>query len=229
MKMQGMGSGQGFWTLLSPDDQDALSGLGMLREYPRGATLCLEGDPNTLVFVLLTGWVKILSVTKDGHEIVLALRGDGDIVGETAGETTGRRNATIQSIVAVRALLLSYDKFDLFLEASPGANRAYRRVMTRKFNDADTMLRQRAVTTGAQRLAALLLDLALRHGRGSDGMIYLGMQLSQEELASLAGTSRATVTRAFVNWRKRGLIRTGQRRITIVDLKGLRQLAGQQR
>jgi CRP/FNR family cyclic AMP-dependent transcriptional regulator len=224
--MQGMGSEQGFWTLLSRDEQDALSGLGMPREYPRGATLCLEGDPNTHVYVLLTGWVKILSVTKDGHEIVLALRGAGDIVGETAGETTGRRNATIQAIVAVRALLVSYDKFDLFLEASARANRAYRRVMTRKFNDADTMLRQRAVTTGAQRLAALLLDLALRHGRGSDGTIYLGMQLSQEELASLAGTSRATVTRAFVRWRKRGLIRTGQRSITIIDPQGLRQAAG---
>src|SRR5580693_6053282 len=98
MKMQRMGSGQGFWTLLSRDEQDSLVGLGVLREYPRGRNLCLEGDPNTHVFILLSGWVKILSVTKDGHESVLALRGDGDIVGETAGETTGRRNATIQAI-----------------------------------------------------------------------------------------------------------------------------------
>jgi len=51
--------------------------------------------------------------------------------------------------------------------------------------------------------------------------------LSQEELASLAGTSRATVTRAFARWRKRGLIRTGQRRIMITDLPGLRWAAGQ--
>jgi len=224
--MQGMGSGQGFWTLLSRDEQDTLSGLGMPRDYPPGATICLEGDPATHVYVLLAGWVKILSTTRDGHEIVLALRGDGDIVGETGGETTGRRNATIQAVGKVRALTVPYEKFSSFLDASQGADRAYRRVVTRKFNDADTLLRRRAVTTGAQRLAALLLDLAGRHGREVNGATYVVMPLSQEELASLAGTSRATITRAYGNWRKRGLIHTGQRRITILDLPGLQRIAG---
>ena len=226
MTMQGMGSGQGFWTLLSRDEQDTLSGLGMPRDYSPGATICLEGDPATHVYVLLAGWVKILSTTRDGHEIVLALRGDGDIVGETGGETTGRRNATIQAVGKVRALTVPYEKFSSFLDASQGADRAYRRVVTRKFNDADTLLRRRAVTTGAQRLAALLLDLAGRHGREVNGATYVVMPLSQEELASLAGTSRATITRAYGNWRKRGLIHTGQRRITILDLPGLQRIAG---
>ena len=54
------------------------------------------------------------------------------------------------------------------------------------------------------------------------------MPLTQEELASLAGTSRATVTRALSNWRRRGIIRTGQRDLTITDLGTLRRIAGQQ-
>lgn len=222
-KMQGMG----FWNLLSRAEQDALSGLGMRKEYSARTTLCLEGDPATHVFILRVGWVKILSATKDGHEIVLALRGDGDIVGEMAGETTGRRNATIQAIHAVQALIVGYDKFGSFLEGNPGANRAYRRVVTRKFNDADAILRIRAVTAGGQRLAALLLDLADQHGHGADGARHLVMPLTQDELASLAGTSRATVTRAFSNWRKRGFILTGPHHITILDQAGLRKVAGQ--
>jgi CRP-like cAMP-binding protein len=52
------------------------------------------------------------------------------------------------------------------------------------------------------------------------------LPLSKDELASLAGTSRATVTRALSNWRKRGFIRTGQRHFTIIDLPGLRQAEG---
>jgi CRP/FNR family cyclic AMP-dependent transcriptional regulator len=221
--MQGMG----FWNLLSRAEQDALSGLGMRKDYSARTTVCMEGDPATHVFILRAGWVKILSATKDGREIVLALRGDGDIVGETAGETTGRRNATIQAIDAVQALIVGYDKFGSFLESNPGASRAYRRVVTRKFNDADAILRIRAVTTGAQRLAALLLDLADRHGHGAEGARHLVMPLTQDELASLAGTSRATVTRAFSNWRKRGWVLTGPHHITILDQAGLRKLAGQ--
>jgi CRP-like cAMP-binding protein len=225
-----MESGPGFWALLSRHEQDALSHLGLTRAYPAGATMCFEGDPATHVFILLAGWVKILSATKDGHEILLTLRGAGDIVGEVAGETTGRRNATIKAVDDVTALIVRHENFTSFLDSNQGADRAYRRVVTQKWNDTDTMLRRRAGTTGAQRLAALLLDLAEQHGRTVNGAIHLIMpSLSQEELASLAGTSRATVTRAFGNWRKRGLIRTGQRRITIIDLPRLRQVAGQQR
>lgn len=229
-KMQRMGSGQGFWTLLSQDERRALSDLGLTREYPAGSTIMLEDDPNTHVFILLAGWVKIFSTTRDGHEIVVALRGDSEIVGEIAGETTGRRNATIQAIGKVRTLVVPWEKFSSFLDTNQGADRAYRRVVSQKFNERDTMVRLHAVTTGAQRLAVLLLELAERHGDAlSNGVINLALPLSQEELASLAGTSRATVTRAYKNWRRRGLIRSGQRRITIVDARGLRQVAGQQR
>jgi CRP-like cAMP-binding protein len=220
-----MGSGQGFWYLLSQDEQNTLRDLGQPRSYPVGATLCHEGDLTTHVFILLAGWVKILSTTRDGHEIVLALRGDGDIVGEVGGET-GHRIATIRAIGKVSALIVQYDTFRSFLDTNLGAGHAYRRVVTHRWSDVDAILRIRAVTTGGQRLAALLLDLAERHGDVVNGVIDLAMPLSQEELASLAGTSRATGTRAFDDWRKRGLIRTRQHRITIIDPQGLRRVAG---
>ena len=189
---------------------------------PCGTSVCpgtiRQGDA-------LAGWVKILTATRDGHEIVLALRSNGDIVGEIGAET-GHRIATIQAISKVRALIVQYDKFRSFLDTNLEAGHAYRRVVTHRWSDANEILRIRAVATGGQRLAALLLDLSERHGDVVNGVINLAMPLSQEELASLAGTSRATGTRAFDSWRKRGLIRTRQHRITIIDPEGLRRVAG---
>jgi len=224
--MQGMGSAGGFWELLSSDEQRDLIALGRDERYPPGTTLCVEGDSATHVFVLLAGWVKILWVTDDGHENVLALLGGGDIAGETAGATTGHRNATMQAIGTVHALVVGYDRFSSFLDSHPGAGRAYRRMMTQRWGDVGIVLRTRAVTTGAQRLAGLLLDLAGQHGSRVGGAIEVALPLSQEELASMAGVSRATVTRALSSWRKRGFIRTGQCRIIIIDPWGLRQVAG---
>lgn len=217
---------RGFWDLLSHDEQRALSSLGRDKEYPPGATLCLEGDPATHVFILLDGWVKVVSAAADGREPTLALRGGGDVVGEVAGETSGQRNATMQAIVTTRALIVGYDRFSTFLDTHQGSGRAYRRALTYRWRDAESMLRTRAVTNGAQRLAALLLELAERHGGQAGGVIEIALPLSQDELASLAGTSRATVARALNGWRKRGLIRTGQRRLTLTDVPGLRQAAG---
>jgi CRP/FNR family cyclic AMP-dependent transcriptional regulator len=224
--VQGLESDPRFWDLLTPDERRALQALGGDRKYPPGATMCVEGDPATHVFILLGGWVKILSETENGGQAVLALRGDGDIVGETAGETAGRRNATMRAIDAVHALIVGYERFSSFLDTHPGAGRAYRRVVTRRWSDADTMLRRRTVTSGAQRFAGLVLDLAGRYGRGAGSAIELALPLSQEELASLAGTSRATVARALANWRERGFIRTGQHRITVIDAAALQRVAG---
>jgi CRP-like cAMP-binding protein len=224
MNLHGTGPAQGFWALLTDREQTVLSGLGRSTVYPPGAVLCAEGDPTTHVFVLLDGWVKIVGVTSDGHELTLALRGRGDTVGEVAGETTGFRNATVQAVGTVRALIVPHEKFSSFLDANDGADRAYRRMVTRRWNDAESMLRTRSVTNGAQRLAGLLLELA--DWRGSE--VQSAMTLTQEELASLTGASRATVTRALSNWRQRGIIRTGQRDITITDLRALRKIAGQQ-
>jgi len=221
MNLHGTGPAQGFWPLLSDDERTALASLGRTTVYPPGAVMCVEGDPNTHVFVLVDGWVKIVGVTSDGHELTLALRGRGDTVGEVAGETTGYRTATVQAVGTVRALIVPYERFSSFLDAHDGADRAYRRMVTRRWNDAESMLRARSVTSGAQRLAGLLLELA-------DSELQTAMTLTQEELASLTGASRATVTRALSNWRRRGIIRTGQRDIAITDLGALRKIAGQQ-
>jgi CRP/FNR family transcriptional regulator, cyclic AMP receptor protein len=157
---------------------------------------------------------------------MLALRGDGDIVGEIAGATTGHRNATVQAVDTVHALIVPYARFNAFLESNPAADRAYKIMLTRRLSDADAKLRTRSVTTGAQRLAGLLLELADRHGIPDHNEIQLTISLSQEEWASLAGTSRATVTRALSDWRKRGFIRTGQRRIAIVNQVALKRVSG---
>lgn len=221
-----IGPGRGFWGSLTPDERNTLRSLGHSKRYPRGATMCVEGEPATHLFVLTDGWVKVVSVTADGHETILGLRGDGEIVGEAAGEATGRRNATMQALDDVQALTVSYEKFTAFLDAHRGASHAYRRMMAQRWSNADAMLRRRAVTSGAQRLALLLLDLAERHGRQVSNTIEIALPLSQEQLGSLAGTSLATVTRAFTDWRKRGLIRTGQRHITLIDVPALQAIAG---
>src|ERR1700722_760468 len=226
MNLHEVGPPQGFWGLLTGTEQSFLSGLGRMSVFPPGAALCVEGDPATHVFILVAGWVKILAVTSEGHQMVLALRGHGDIVGEVAGEAPGYRTATVQATGTVRALIVGHDKFSSFLDSYLGASHAYRRVVTQRWSETAAMLRRRSATTGAQRFAFLLLDLAGQHGSETADGIYVAMPLSQEDLASLAGTSRATVTRALGNWRQRGFIRTGQRRITIMDLGALRQVAG---
>ena len=226
--MPGTDNSKGFWLLLTARERGDLTAVGHFRVYRPGSILCNEGEVNTHLLVLVNGSVKIISDTAAGDRRVVALRGQGDVIGEISGETTGQRTATAQAIDEVHALIVGYDRFGAFLESHPKAARAYLHVMIGRWGEAAATLSTLSVTSGTQRLAALLLELAGRHGNGTNGEIKITIPLSQDELASLASTSRSTVTRAFKSWRRRGFIRTGQRETTILNRQALQRAAGQQ-
>lgn len=220
------GPGAEFWNLLSQAEQAALQELGQVSAFGAGETICTEGEKTTDVLVLTEGCVKVLSATREHRGIVLALRGRGDIVGELAAHAAGYRTATIVTIGPVQALVVTHDRFALFLDSSQGAGRAYRHVVTQRWLEVTEILRSRSVNNGTQRLAGLLLDLAARYGTPAGTGTAITIPLSQEEIASFAGTSRATVTRALRHWRHSGLIGTSRHPITIRNAPGLRSAAG---
>ena len=221
----------GFWRQLSLRDQNQLTAAGRIGQFPAGAAICRQGDPATHLYVLISGWVKVVTVSRDGQEAVLALRGDGEVVGELAGELAGYRTATMYAVGEVRAVVIAHQRFSAYLDGCPPAAHAYRRMLIHRFNETAESLRAQATTSGAQRLARLLIVLARRHGvalrpEASGPEVVITLPLSQEELASLASASRATVTRALHEWRQRNLVQTSNRRITITDPAALHRLAG---
>jgi CRP/FNR family cyclic AMP-dependent transcriptional regulator len=218
--------GFGFWLLLGDAEQAGLRAAARPRVFAPGAVLCVEGEPTTHVFIVLSGWVKVITVTSEGREMLEALRGEGDVIGDIAGTITGYRTATIQAIDTVRTLILGAGQFGEFLDAHPNAAHAHRQAMAGRQQAAFALQRSQVLSSGAQRLAGLLLDLAERAGESSHGMTTTPLPLSQEELASLIGASRSTVTRALHDWRSRRIIRTDQRHVTILDRPRLLRLAG---
>ena len=215
--------GSDFLGLLTGGDHAALLAASRPQAYKAGTVLCMEGEPSTHVFILVSGWVKVITVTRDGRELLEALRGTGDVIGEIAGQVTGYRTATLRAIGTVRALIVGADQFGEFLDTHPGAAQAHRRVMADQQRVAFEARRSHILASGPQRLACLLLDLVARY---SDSALTAPLPLSQEEIASLIGASRSTVTRALHDWRSRQIIRTSQRQITILDQERLRRIAG---
>lgn len=216
----------GFWLLLGDADRVALRVAARSQVFTSGTVLCIEGEPTTHVFILLSGWVKVTSVTREGREMLEALRGAGDIIGDIAGTVTGYRTATIRALGTVHTLIVRAGQFEEFLDAHPGAAHAHRRATVERQRAAFESQRNQILFNGAQRLARLLIDLADRAEQSSHGATLSSPPLSQEEMASLIGASRSTVTRALHDWRSRRIIQTDQRHVMILDRRRLLRLAG---
>jgi CRP/FNR family transcriptional regulator, cyclic AMP receptor protein len=215
----------GFLNILGETERSALRAAARPRTYPNRMPLCHEGDESDHVVVIESGWAKVTSATENGHEVMLAVRGPGDLVCEGAVLGHRRRSATVAAISPLQSLIIPAGRFIAFLDEFPQAWRLVSETVVRRLDDADRRLQAHASASGTQRLALLLVELSEHYGeRLPDGAIEIRPPLSQEELAGRVDSSRETVARVLKDWRARGLVRTGWRRITILDLPGLRSM-----
>ncbi|WP_131740539.1 Crp/Fnr family transcriptional regulator [Actinomadura roseirufa] len=221
--------GDGFWDRLDTAQRTALRETARPRLFQPRAPLCYQGDESDHIIIIEAGWAKVTSATAGGHEVVLAVRGPGDLVCESAVLGSRERSATVTALGPVRALVVPAARFTGFLDAHPGVWLLVSGTFVRRLDDAGRRLQAHVAATGAQRLALLLAELAelsARHGPpGPGGRIDIAPPLSQEELGSWTDASRETVARALHRLRRRGLVSTGWRRITVVDPAGLRAFA----
>jgi len=213
-----------FVSLLDEEGRTAVAALGGRRTYRRGAVLLLEGDRSDHVFIIREGRVKVVATTPAGQDLLLAVRGPGELVGELAALTNGTepRSASMIALDPIVAQVIAGPDVIAFLEERPRVLMIVLRKIMERLRDAD----RRRVEFGSQhtmgRVAGYLAEMAERHGRPLDGGIEIGVALSQEELAGYIVASRESVARALMTLRKRGLITTGRRSVVVLDLDGLR-------
>ena len=225
MTVAGVSSDAAFATMLSPDDIAALVERSTLRTFARGHALLHEGQLPDRVILLISGRVKVYRATSDGREVVLAIRGPGELVGEHAAIAEVPRSASVVAIEKVEAHVLSPAEFVDFLVDRPKAMLALLRMLTRRLRDADDKRVEFTALTTMGRVALRLVELGDAWGRREGDVIRIALPLSQEELAGFTGASVESVGRALQQMRTLGWIQTGRREIRILDMDALRRAA----
>jgi CRP-like cAMP-binding protein/tetratricopeptide (TPR) repeat protein len=213
-----------FWNALADPEREALAAAGVEEVYRAGSVLYRAGDDSSQVMIIDSGWVKV-SVRDAGAagEKILAVRGQGDVVGERAALTTALRSATVTALDEVSAMVVPADRFAEFLRGHPRAVEVLQRQVKERQEEDRARLFPGERASAERRLAWLLLDLAQRRGGYQHGAATVfTLPMSHQELADWAGTTADAVGRFLRSWRERGIIvRERSRRLTVVDLDGL--------
>jgi len=215
-----------FWNALADPEREALAAAGVEEVFRAGAVLCRAGEDTSQVMIIDSGWAKV-SVRDGGAEKILAVRGQGDVVGERAALTAGVRSATVTALDEVSAMVVPAERFAEFLRGHPRAAEVLERQVTERREEDRARLFPAERAGAERRLAWLLLDLAQRRGgyqHTAAAMFTLPM--SQQELADWTGTSADAIGRFLRSWRDRGIVARGERsrRLTVIDLDGLAAL-----
>jgi CRP/FNR family cyclic AMP-dependent transcriptional regulator len=215
-----------FWGRLGPAERAVLMRVGTGGRYPAGAVLCRQGEQANHVHVLLAGHVRVTRVAMDGREIGAGVRGPGDVLGELAAVDAQPRSATVSALDEVRTLTISGARFAALCQTEPRIAWVLLGVVADRLRETGRHWAEFGGGHTAQRVAALLLELAVQQGKVSGDAVEITLWAGQKELATAAATSRESVARALRNLRERGLVSTRRGHVTIHDLTGLRRLAG---
>jgi CRP-like cAMP-binding protein len=214
-----------FRELLTVEESADLERAGRRREFRRGAVIFREADRTDSVVVLLRGRVKVFSDTASGHEVVLAVRGPGALLGEFSAIDREPRSATVTALEPVTALAIPLAEFERYLQAHGRVAFLLMRTLTGKLRDADRKRIEFGAYDTTGRVAARLVEMAERFGQPGEDGVAIALPFTQDELAGWTGASREAVSKALGVLRTAGWIRTSRMRVVVRDLAALRERA----
>ncbi len=216
-----------FLRQLDPPVADALVARIRRRIVPKSQFILRTGSAGADVVLILAGRVRIVIDGADGREVVLAILGPGELIGEMAALGGQRRSANAIALDDVEAGYLRAEELRSFLAEYPDAALALIRMLIGRLVEADRDRVDLATQDSVGRVSKRLLALAADHGQQADEGTQIGLTLTQEELASWTGATRETVSRALRLMRQLGWVTTDHRRITIHDADALRRRCGE--
>lgn len=195
---------------------------GTRRRYPRGSTLLNEGDRSDRMIIIVGGRAKVSYFTAEGREVLLAIRGPGDLLGELSALDGEPFSATVTALDDVDALTMTVEQFRTVLTQEPEVALSLFKTLSRRQRDADRKRVEFGAYDSVGRVASRLVELAETFGEDTLDGIRITLPLTQEELAGWTGCSREAVAKALQSLRNKDLIETHRRGVTVRDVEGLR-------
>ncbi len=209
------------WPILAPlpdDERRRLLALARRRRFAKGEIVVHRDDPAETLHLVRSGCLAVRVLTPVGDVATLALVGPGEAVGEMGLVRRERlRSATIQALAPTETYSLDRRAFDRLRRDHPAVDALLVQILADRVAELTVRLVDALYTPAPRRVAGLIDDLAETY-RDRSGAATI--PLTQEELASLAGTSRLTVSRVLGEMRRAGRVEISRGRLVVKPSTG---------
>lgn len=213
---------------LNDADLASLAAITVRRSFAKGETLFSEGDEATGFYLLVEGHLKLCRVSPDGREKVLHFVRPGETFAEAAFFGDGRYPAESRALEAGEALFLPRQGFMNLMEKNPQFALNLVVSLSLSLRRFARQIEELTFADVASRLASFLVKRAAEKSTSYNGITYLELGIKKGELAAQLGTANETVSRTFRKLKEEGVIELEGRKVTILQMDRLQQLATRQ-
>lgn len=210
------------WPLLAelpPDDVRQLLAIARRRTFARGEVVFHRDDPADSLHLVVRGRYGARVLTPLGDRVLVEVVGPGQSFGELALLLPdARRSATVEALEAGETRSILRADFEGLQRAHPGVKDALLRHLAEQLRRSTERLVEAHYVDAETRVLRRLLELAETYAHGV-------VPLTQEDVAAMAGTSRATVNRVLREEERRGTVSVARGRTTVLDREGVERRA----
>jgi CRP/FNR family cyclic AMP-dependent transcriptional regulator len=211
------------WRLLDgvPDEEvQHLMSVARRRTFTRNEIVFHQGDPADSMHMIRRGRFGVRIRTPLGDVATIAILGAGDAFGELAlvGDETDR-SATVVSLERSETVSISRPDLERLRHDQPQVNEVLVKLLAARIRRTNELLAEALYVSADKRVLHRLRELAEIYSRDDGEQV---IPLTQEEIATLAGTSRATVNRVLRAAEKSGALVLTRGRTTVLDAARLR-------
>jgi CRP-like cAMP-binding protein len=203
------------WELLGdvPDDEvRRVLSIARRRTFGRGEVVFHEHDLADSLHLVAKGRFAVKIMTPLGESALLGLRGPGEWFGELAlvSGPEAVRSATVEALEPAETHAVYRREFDALRRDHPRVGEVLVALLAQAVRRTNELLLDAYYAPAETRVLRRLRDLATAFPDGE-------VRLTQEDLASLAGTSRATVNRVLRDAERRGAVELRRGRTVVLD------------
>ena len=196
--------------VLTAGELHAISAHAVTRSFPKHAVILNEGDRTDTLYVILEGRVKIFVADADGNEVVFHTQGPGEYFGEMMLDE-GPRSASVMTLEPSRFLVVPKSELKAFLAHHPDFAVRIMEKLIHRVRGLTERVKNLSLMDVYGRVARLLLELAEER----DGKLVIAERLTQQDIASRVGASRAMVSRILKDLATGGYISIQRDRILV--------------
>jgi CRP/FNR family transcriptional regulator, cyclic AMP receptor protein len=191
----------------------------------RGSPVYTPGQAPAHLYWIVEGEVSLVRHTLDGREFTLDVHREASAFGEQELLLDMPRHC--EAVCRTDTRLLALTAQTVWGLRRDSANFAWwlSRVLAVRQSRLESRLEALLFKSAPGKVAQLLVDLAHTHGRPLVDGTLIDYPITHQEIGSMIGTTRETVSYAFMDFRQRGLIATRQRRTIVRDLERLVEAA----
>ena len=200
--------------------------LASSRRYDEGVAIFEEGHDAGRFYLLLDGYIRVVRITPSGEQVIALHIPSGQLFG--IAKALGHETYPATAIAAAESIALSWPTrlWDEFVAKYDGfATETYNTVGVR-ISEMNNRIVEMATQQVEQRIACALLRLINQTGRKVEGGIEIDFPITRQDLSEMTGTTLHTVSRMLSAWEKQGLVRSGRKRITVLEAHKLVLLSG---